>query len=89
MLGRCSRGDEADAGVVPRVAYETGVMNSCELAELVSPRALQVQCGSGDPIFPIAGARRAAGRVERRRQPAAGGAPHYIDKIHEYDMIWV
>ena len=88
----CFRDPEADAAVVPRVAYETDVMNSCELAELVSPRALQVQCGNGDSIFPIAGARRAAARA-RTCYPGALATAFDFQEFaggHEFrgDVAW-
>jgi dienelactone hydrolase len=88
----CFRDPNADATAVPRAVFETGVLNSCELAELVSPRALQVQSGIGDPIFPIAGARRAA-ELARAFYPGSHASDFEFQAFaggHEFkgDVAW-
>ena len=92
-VASCSfRDPHADASAPPHVPNETAVLNSCELAGLISPRALQVQCGIGDSIFPIAGARRAA-ELARAHFPGPHAPDFEFDAFsgnHEFrgDIAW-
>lgn len=58
------------APIVPE-AMETAILSSRDLVKLISPRPLQVQDGISDPLFPIAGVRRAVAAS----RPFYSGAP--------------
>jgi len=77
--------------VIPELR-ETNMLGSADLAGLISPRALQVQCGIGDELFPIEFARRAAVEARSHYPGALASAFDFqaFDGGHEFrgDVAW-